>query len=281
MNKRIIDNMAAAAEYINKVIEAGRLGDFGGPNCRSWYDGAMFDYLDVINRLEWLKNEYTCNCLEAASAANPESAAQAIKSYYRAKIDKCKELCPYEDCGLYCGKLAEPTPWPVSKEWLCRDFDNDAIKESKCALAWPIMRALEKGQIDADTASELLAKAYQFQSSYARGIAAIIEWWSEICPPHNALENLERYQKANTPSAQWYFNKAISKGYMRETNTGYEWLLPEGRGRQSALAYFLGRVYTDEMPEKDIKELFGMKRARHYADVSRTKYSREISALFE
>lgn len=277
MNTQAIDEIVRAAQYVQGVFTRAESGDFG-PNCGPWYDGTIFDCLDVISRLEWLKKEYTGNRLEAAGASAPDGAIQAINEYYGKQIGRC---AVYKDCGLYSSELAEPTPWPVSKEWLCRAFDNDAIKESKCALAWPIMRALEKRQIDADTASELLVKAYQFQSRYARGMAAIKEWWGEICPKHNVLENLARYQKANTPRAQKYFDKAISKGYMRETKTGYEWLLPEGRGRIAALAYFLWQVYPDEMPEKDLGELFGVKRLSHYATESRTKYSREIIALFE
>lgn len=276
MNTQAIDEIVRAAQYIADVFTRGESGDFG-PNCSPWYDGTICDCLDVISRLEWLEKEYTGNCLEAAGASNPDGAKQAINEYYDKQVGRC---AAYEDCGLYSSKLAEPTPWPVSKEWLCRDFDNDAIQESKCILAWPIMRALERGEIDGSTASELLVKAYQFQSSYARKTAAIREWWSEICPKRNVLENLARYPRANTKRAQEYFDKAISIGYMRETDTGYEWLLPEGRGRWAALGYFLGKVYPYEIPQQNLGELFNYKQLGHYKRASRTLYATMIDSLF-
>lgn len=270
--------MAAAAEYINKVIEAGRLGDFGGSNCRSWYDDGISAQLYCLTALDGLKSEYTNNELEAAGAANPESATRALKDYYRAKIDKCKELCPYEDCGLYGGKLAEPTPWPVSPEWLKRDFGNEAQSHSKCTLAWPIMRALDQSTIDADTASDLLVKAYQTQSEFVRYVAALAQWWQEV-EPSRELNILSQYPNANTLTAQKYFRKAIDKGYMVETATGYKWLIPEGRGNKAALAYFLQKIYYP-LPESELNIMFGTKRISQAARDAKTQYEDYINKLF-
>lgn len=281
MNKSIIDKMVIAAEYVNKVIEAGRLGDFGGSNCRFWYDGSIMSHLDCLNALEGLKNEYECNKIEAAGAANPESAELALKSYYRAQIKKCSNLCPYEDCGIFASKGAEPTPWPVSPEWLNNAFNNEMQQQSKCALAWPIMRALNKCTIDASTASELLVKAYQAQSEFVGFVASLVQWWQDVEQSYKP-KLLSQYPKANTKKAQKYFGKAIDKGFMEETATGYKWLIPrqEARGNKAALAYFLSKIYYP-IPESELDVLFGTKRIGQASRASRTPLTDEIDKLFE
>lgn len=260
MSTEIINSFVSAATTLHNLFENGEIGQFscflGSPEmCRA---------IASLEALEWLKNEYSGNMIEAAM---PDK----VNDYYRGAINKCKELCPYGFCEIKYEHTEGQTPWPIPEGWIEKYMKIDY---KACVAAWPIMREKERGKIDSSDAYEYLCAAHSYQNDIAKAIAKLIEWWYTI-EPSRTLELLAQYPKANTPEAQKYFAIAIDKGYMIETANGYEWKRPEGRGKWAALGYFLSRVYYP-IPEKEMQYLFGKNRLGQAARDSATPHMLEI-----
>lgn len=207
------------------------------------------NYLAALSRLDGLKNEYSNNTLTA-----PEPAR--VKDYYRQQIQRCKELCPFDD--------GENGLAPAIEKLAERCKGKNGYK----AIA------------DDDEKHEYLWRAEERQHLFARYTAALAAWWGTI-EPRRRLECLAQYSQANTERAQRYFVIAIDKGFMTETSTGYRWLQPGGRGNKAALAYFIGRVYDENYtPDKELEALFGYSRLGEAARNSATPYATEIDKIF-
>lgn len=100
----------------------------------------------------------------------------------------------------------------------------------------------------------------------------------------------------NTDRAQTYFQKAIDKRYMKLENGLFSWIGVGGKGINSQLAYFCGRVFEyrhsttcnigTEFPEEELNALFGVKRLYslltqvHNAQKTQ-KWRRIIDEMFE
>ena len=100
----------------------------------------------------------------------------------------------------------------------------------------------------------------------------------------------------NTDRAQTYFRNAIDKGYMKLENGQFSWIGIGGKGTNSQLAYFCGRVFEyrhsttcnigTEFPEEELNALFGVKRLYslltqvHNAQKTQ-KWRRSIDEMFE
>ena len=83
---------------------------------------------------------------------------------------------------------------------------------------------------------------------------------------------------------QRYFNKAIEKGFMGKTESGYNWLF----GSKASLGYFIIKIHgsNEQIPFKHLEELFGVKRldraVSQLADVTKPqKWRAEIDKLIE
>lgn len=236
MRTAVINSIVEAAKVLHDTLEKAIRGQI-------WYiwdfccGRHITDNLMALRRLNELTDEYTSNMLEAQEPAR-------VKDYYRRQIERCKGLCPYQDCGLY------GTP---------------IIDKTKCVLRYVIER-----MNDDDDKEFYLPLAYQYQSEFVSRIAALADWWQTI-EPRRRFECLERCQQANTARAQKYFARAIDKGFMAETSTGFKWLVPEGRGNKAALAYFVGKVYPENYtPDKELEALFGYSRLGKAKSVSAT-----------
>lgn len=86
---------------------------------------------------------------------------------------------------------------------------------------------------------------------------------------------------------QQYFDKAVEKGVMRKTESGYKWLFGGNCGKVR-LAYFLTKIHGKygKIPFKHYEELFGMKRldraVSQLADVKKPqKWRAYIDELLE
>lgn len=237
MRTAVINSIVEAAKVLHDALEnaiRGQIWDF----CCGWH---ITDNLMALRRLNELTDEYTSNMLET-------QWQDRVKDYYRRQIERCKGLCPYQDCGLY------GTP---------------IIDKTKCVLRYVIEREAERINDD-DYKEFYLPLAYQYQSEFVSGIAKLVDWW-QATEPRRRLERLSEYPQADTPRAQKYFARAIDKGFMAETSTGYKWLVPEGRGNKAALAYFVSRVYPENYtPDKELEALFGYSRLGEAARASAT-----------
>lgn len=73
--------------------------------------------------------------------------------------------------------------------------------------------------------------------------------------PSNSLPD-----ELNTPEANKYFARAVERGYMTRTATGYKWSF----GGVARLGYFVEKVFcpnnTERLPEQAINRLFGVQR---------------------
>lgn len=232
MKTDVINSIVEAATALHNALENAIRGQIWG----FCWGGGTTEHLAALRRLNELANEYTSNMLEAQEPAR-------VKDYYRRQIEHCKALCPYPDCGFYRTPIIDAT---------------------KCVLAAAIDSAAKMHKRDCsdeEDKEEYLVRAYQYQSEFVGRIAALADWWQTI-EPRRRLERLAEHPQANTEQAQKYFARAIDKGFMTETSTGYRWLRPEppARGSKAALAYFLGQVYGNYTPDKELEALFGFNR---------------------
>lgn len=105
----------------------------------------------------------------------------------------------------------------------------------------------------------------------------------------------------DTPRAKEYFVKAVEMGWMIMANGKYVWkgIGTNSRGKQSQLAYFLGKVYNykhnisgnagESFPEGALNELFGLdSRTRLYSSLTQVynaqkpqRWREKIDSLFE
>ena len=120
---------------------------------------------------------------------------------------------------------------------------------------------------------------------------AFIDEESEDCEGRLPLPKV-----LNTDRAQTYFRNAIDKGYMKLENGQFSWIGIGGKGTNSQLAYFCGRVFEyrhsttcnigTEFPEEELNALFGVKRLYslltqvHNAQKTQ-KWRRSIDEMFE
>lgn len=77
--------------------------------------------------------------------------------------------------------------------------------------------------------------------------------------PSNSLPD-----ELNTDRAQKYFARAVERGYMTRTTTGYKWSFGGRRGSLVRLGYFLVKVLcptnTEQIPQQAVNKLFGVNR---------------------
>lgn len=68
----------------------------------------------------------------------------------------------------------------------------------------------------------------------------------------------QKQDKVFTDRAKLYFEKAINKGFMEKTESGYKWMF--NGGKKAGLAYFLSKVYIPngygDIPLTELEKLF-------------------------
>lgn len=92
----------------------------------------------------------------------------------------------------------------------------------------------------------------------------------------------------DTDRARKYFARAIERGFILPTSTGFKWIDIRGRGGKAQLGYFLSKVYTPPRPITALERWFGVAKLSTYIgnadyEVKRSdvKYWRtEIDKLF-
>lgn len=124
-------------------------------------------------------------------------------------------------------------------------------------------------------------------------IERLLQWLQPDAAEPTA-EPLSQYPKLDTERARTAFAKAIERGYMERTASGYKWLFGGDRGK-ARLAYFVERVYcptpTDTLTAeicRQIEQLFGVNRLdrtmQQNADTGKSaavkKWRATIDALF-
>lgn len=77
------------------------------------------------------------------------------------------------------------------------------------------------------------------------------EWW-------------ERYPELDTPEARLYVSRAIERGFIKQTSTGFEWIPIMGRGGKAQLGYFLSMIYQRPRPINTLERLFDVKKLSTY-----------------
>ena len=98
----------------------------------------------------------------------------------------------------------------------------------------------------------------------------------------------EKYPELDTPEARLYVSRAIERGLIQQTSTGFEWIPIMGRGGKAQLGYFLSKVYPQPRPIATLEKLFDVKKLSTYlgnadyeakrADVKR--WRTEIDKIF-
>lgn len=63
----------------------------------------------------------------------------------------------------------------------------------------------------------------------------------------------------NTEAEKRYFERALKIGYMKQTDSGFEWMFGGNKG-QVRLGYYCSLVYSVPRPINDIERLFGVKK---------------------
>ncbi|MDE7414564.1 MAG: hypothetical protein K2N05_12365 [Muribaculaceae bacterium] len=101
------------------------------------------------------------------------------------------------------------------------------------------------------------------------------EWWG-------------KYPELDTTEARLYVSRAIERGLIQQTSTGFEWIPIMGRGGKAQLGYFLSKVYQQPRPIATLEKLFDVKKLSTYlgnadyeakrADVKR--WRTEIDKIF-
>lgn len=108
-------------------------------------------------------------------------------------------------------------------------------------------------------------------------------------------EGVELPPELDTPEAKKVFEKAIEKGYIAKTSTGFKWIYGGQNRWKVRLAYFVYKLYSpkgEKIPQKPLCNLFGVNRLSdsytQYLSSKRIKYyndkpfwAKEIDRLFE
>lgn len=84
-----------------------------------------------------------------------------------------------------------------------------------------------------DTLTPVITEMVIDTSTGATGTAP--EWW-------------EKYPELDTPKARLYVNRAIERGFIKQTTTGLEWIRAkrEGEGYNTLIALFFGMIYCGD-----------------------------------
>ncbi|MDE7465288.1 MAG: hypothetical protein K2M59_02510 [Muribaculaceae bacterium] len=77
------------------------------------------------------------------------------------------------------------------------------------------------------------------------------EWW-------------EKYPELDTTEARLYVGRAIERGFIKPTSTGFEWIQIMRRGGKAQLGYFLSKVYPQPRPITTLEKLFDVKKLSTY-----------------
>ena len=99
----------------------------------------------------------------------------------------------------------------------------------------------------------LVNEGYKFEHNFEC-------WGLESNPQENNSDNpksnnFDLPKELDTKEARIYFARAIKKGYMEKTDTGYKWLMS-----QVQLGYFCSKVFNEPRPINAIEKLFDLKK---------------------
>lgn len=119
-------------------------------------------------------------------------------------------------------------------------------------------------------------------------LSLFAEYGITLSESEKKVEGLKLPSVLDTDRARKYFARAIERGFIKPTSTGFEWIPITGRAGNAQLGYFLSKVYPPHRPIDTLERLFDVKKLSTYlgnaeykpkrADVKR--YRAEIDKIF-